>query len=312
MKKSFSPFSFFLLLLYLSSCNNSNTSSSTQSEAETPSDLKSVFINGDSIHYIDVGKGDPVVLVHGSWGDYRTWSPQIDTFANKYRVIAYSRRFAYPNKQIINDSADYSITAHAKDLAEFLQALNLEPAHLVGQSFGAFTALLAAMDHPELIRSLTLGEPPIMSLLPNVPGGDTLINNLNAAIMPVAEAFKNNNHERSASMFLAAVMGDSSYFARLPQRDRVIMLANSLETRGGLFGKNPFPLVICDSLKELKVPVLLVKGEISPLWLTSILDELDSCISNNEKAILRNTSHGLNYENPSDFNKVVRGFIDKH
>ena len=312
MKKSFFQFGFFLLLLYLSSCNNKNTSSSTQDKTVTAFDLKSVFINGDSLHYIDIGKGDPVVLVHGSFGDYREWSAQMDTFANKYRVIAYSRRFAYPNKQIINDSADYSATAHSKDLAEFLKALNLEPVHLVGHSFGAFTALLATMDHPELVRSLTLGEPPVVSLLQNVPGGDTLINNLNATIVPVAEAYKNNDHERAASKFIALAMDDSSYFSRLPQRDRAIMLDNSLEIRGTLFGKNAFHPVSCDSLKELKVPVLLLKGEISPLWIRSIIDELASCISNNEKAILPNTSHGLNYENPSDFNKVVLGFIDKH
>lgn len=60
------------MLFYLCSCNNSNTAK-TQSEAGTEPELKSVFINGDSIHYIDIGKGDPVVFVHGALSDYRTW-----------------------------------------------------------------------------------------------------------------------------------------------------------------------------------------------------------------------------------------------
>ena len=85
---------------------------------------------------------------------------QMDTFSKNHRVIAYSRRYAYPNKQVINDSADYTVTPHAKELAEFIKALNLEQVHLVGHSYGAFTALLATIDHPELVRSLTLGEPP--------------------------------------------------------------------------------------------------------------------------------------------------------
>ena len=110
MKKSFFPFSFFLLLLYLSSCNNSNTSTSTQNKTRTASDVKTIFINGDSIHYIDVGKGDPVVLVHGAFGDYRTWEAQMDTFAQHHRVISYSKRLSYPNNQIINDSTDVSTT----------------------------------------------------------------------------------------------------------------------------------------------------------------------------------------------------------
>ena len=142
MKKQFLPLGFFLLLVYLCSCNNSNTGTTTQSETQAVPEVKSIFINGDSIHYIAIGKGDPIVLVHGSLGDYRTWEAQMDAFAKNHRVIAYSRRYAYPNKQVINDSADYTVTPHAKDLVEFIKALNLEPVHLVGHSYGAFTALL--------------------------------------------------------------------------------------------------------------------------------------------------------------------------
>src|SRR4051812_13419101 len=98
MKKNFFSFSFFLILLYLCSCNNSNTAK-TQSEDGTETELKSIFINGDSIHYIDIGKGDPVVFVHGAFGDYRTWEAQLDTFAQHHRVISYSRRLSYPNSQ---------------------------------------------------------------------------------------------------------------------------------------------------------------------------------------------------------------------
>jgi pimeloyl-ACP methyl ester carboxylesterase len=91
---------------------------------------KAIFINGDSIHYIDEGKGDPVVFVHGAFGDYRTWEAQMDTFALRHRVISYSKRLTYPNNQIINDSTDVTTAGHAKDLAELLKALNLGPVHL--------------------------------------------------------------------------------------------------------------------------------------------------------------------------------------
>ena len=287
-------------------------STTTQNEAQAVPEVKAVFINGDSIHYIDVGKGDPVVLVHGGVGDYRTWGEQMDTFTKNHRVIAYSRRFAYPNKQMINDSADYSVIPHARDLAEFMKALNLEPVHLVGHSYGAFTALLATIDHPELVRSLTLGEPPVMPLLENVPGGDTMLNNFIKASIPAAEAFKNNEEEKAVSIFISAVMGDSLYFSNLPQRLREIMMANVTELRGILSTQNPYPQITCDDLKKIKVPVLLLQGDKSPLFLTSIINELDRCLSNREIATLKNTTHGLNHENPVEFNKIVLGFIDKH
>src|SRR5262245_12953842 len=128
-----------ILAILILSCNDNAGKPGTVSEnAQTAvPEVKSVFVNGDSLHYIDIGKGDPVVFVHGTLDDYRVWQMEMDTFAKNHRVIAYSRRYAYPNKQVINDSADYSVSIHAKDLAEFIRSLNLGPVHLVGHSYGA-------------------------------------------------------------------------------------------------------------------------------------------------------------------------------
>jgi pimeloyl-ACP methyl ester carboxylesterase len=293
--------------------NNNNNGTTTQNKVPEAPEVKSIFINGDSIHYIDVGKGDPVVFVHGAVGDYRTWGAQMDEFAKNHHVIAYSRRFAYPNKQIINDSADLTVVSHSKDLYEFLKALNLGAAHLVGHSFGASIILVTATDHPELVRSLILGEPFVPSLLQNVRGGDTILNNfITNAFMPVAAAFKDNDNEKAVRALVAGVTGDSLYYSRLPHQFHEIMMVNTPELRGIMFSKNIFPQVTCDDIKKIKAPVLLVKGDKSPLVFPSIIDELNRCLNNREKATLLNTSHGLEYENPTEFNKIVLGFIDKH
>jgi len=314
MKKILFPLILMSLLFYLASCNNSDDAANKQGEIHTMPELKSIFINGDSIHYIDVGKGDPVVFIHGTLGDYRTWQGQTDEFAKNYRIIAYSRRFAKPNKQTVNDSADYTVIPHARDLAEFIKSLHFEqPVHLIGHSYGAFAALLTAKDHPELVRSLTLGEPPVASLLQYVRGGDTVLNNfITNAIMPAAEEFKNNNNEKAVTIFIGGVMGDSMYFSKIPPEGRAIMMDNTLELRGSVFTKDLFPAITCDDLKKIKPPVLLLKGDRSPLFFTAITDELNRCLSNKETATLPNASHGLEYENPAEFNKIVIGFIDKH
>ncbi|HEY0608611.1 MAG TPA: alpha/beta hydrolase, partial [Chitinophaga sp.] len=209
MIKHLFPPGFFLLFFYLCICNSSTAQIPKQHQAGADPEIKKILINGDSIHYIERGQGPPVVFVHGALGDYRVWQAQMDTFAEHHRVIAYSRRFAYPNKQVINDSADYSPARHAKDLAAFIKALHLEPVHLVGHSYGAFTALSTTIDHPELVRSLSLGEPPVMSLLPSAPGGDTILRNFfQKALIPAGKAFKSNNNEKAVAIFLGGVMGD--------------------------------------------------------------------------------------------------------
>jgi pimeloyl-ACP methyl ester carboxylesterase len=312
MKKNFFARCSFLLLFYLCIYNLSNTASA-QSAAVSGPEIKSVFINGDSIHYIDVGKGNPVVFVHGAVGDYRTFAAQMDEFAKTHRVIAYSRRFAYPNQQTINDSTRLSVDSHARDLTEFLNTLKLGPVTLYGHSYGANIALLTAIDHPELVSNLILGEPFIPSLMQHVPGGDTILNSfITKAFMPVVEAFKNNNNEEGVKALVNGVMGDSLYYNNLSQKNREVMMANFYEIKGVLSGKDNFPLIGCDDIKKIKAPVLLLKGDKSPVIFSLIIEELNRCLNNREVATLKNTSHGLEYESPAEFNKTVLAFMDKH
>ena len=303
---------FLLLLFCLLSCNNNNTVTTTQDEAIAAPEVKSIFINGDSIHYIDMGKGDPVVFVHGGLADYRIFGTQMDEFAKTHRVIAYSRRFAYPNQQTIIDSTRLSNVSHAKDLAEFLKALKLGPTTLYAHSIGANIALLTVIDHPELVSTLILGEPLISSLVQQVPGGDTVLNNFLTAFVPVVEAFKNNKNEEGVKATLNAVMGDSLYYNRLSQKYRDIHIANFHDFKGFLLGNVNPSLLGCDDVKKIKAPVLLLKGDKSPVVYSLMIEELNRCLSNREMATLANTSHGLQYESPAEFNKIVLAFIDKH
>lgn len=301
----------FAFILFACSSN----SQKTETEAIQPvaPEVKSVFVNGDSLHYIEMGKGDPVVLVHGTLDDYRLWQMQMDTFSKEHRVIAYSRRYAYPNRRVVNDSADYSVTIHAKDLAEFIKAVGPSPVHLVGHSYGAFIALLTAMDHPELVRSVTLGEPPVISFLQHVPGGDTILNSfMTHSLRPAAEAFKAGNDEKAISVFIAGVTGDTGFYAKLPVEEQRKLVENILELRGVALRPTILPPVSCDELKKIKAPVLVMTGEYSPPFFTVINRELSKCLTNKEDVILSRASHGLEFENPVDFNKIVLGFIDKH
>ena len=314
MKKNFYTILFLLMLFSLYSCNRSEPrTAADQKKSLASPEVKSVFINGDSIHYIEIGSGDPVVFVHGTLGDYRGFKGQLDTFATKHRVIVYSRRYAFPDKQTINDSLDYTITPHIKDLTEFLKRLKLGPVHLIGHSLGASVALHVTLNHPELVRTLTLGEPPVISLLNNVAGGDTIWENWETKVkIPAADEFKRGNNERAVDIFVGGIIGDSLAFSKTPETYRDMMMENILELRGIALNDETFIKVTCNELKKIKRPVLLVGGAKSPILLTSILNELEHCLSNKKRVILPNASHGLQNDNPSEFNKITLTFIDSH
>jgi pimeloyl-ACP methyl ester carboxylesterase len=280
-------------------------------ELKTHVELKTVEIDNYIFHYMDIGEGEPVVFVHGSVGDYRVWEAQMEAFSENHRVIALSRRFAYPNDQELKASNDYSVTAHATDLVQFLEKLEDGPVHLVGHSYGAFTSLVATLDHPELVKSLTLGEPPLSSIIMDRPESEEMMSGLiNYVFAPADKAFTQDDEESAVAIFIEGVLADSTYYDNAPQEERDLMLSNTPELRAIVSGADLFPNLSCSDLQELDIPVLLVKGDQSPLFLRMIIDRLSTCLPNNEVLELPNTSHGLEYQNPEGFNAGVLDFIN--
>lgn len=93
--------------------------------------MVTVDINSASLAYVERGSGEPVVFVHGSASDHRTWHLQHDEFGRSFRAIIYSRRHHWPNNPIA-EGIDYSMAEHVDDLEALLQSLDATPAHVVG------------------------------------------------------------------------------------------------------------------------------------------------------------------------------------
>ncbi|WP_430649247.1 alpha/beta fold hydrolase [Bradyrhizobium japonicum] len=271
---------------------------------------KEVGIDGLTLHYIELGQGTPVVLVHGTLEDYRTWDGQLEAFSKGYRLISYSRRYHYPNEWP-KDATDFSVTLHARDLAAFIKALNLPPVHLVGHSYGAFIAFLVARDHPEVIRSLTLGEPPVWPLLKTTPEGNALLSAAITRSIATSEAFKQGNDEEGVRRFVNGVLGDGSY-EKIPPAVLKRVMDNVQELKGEAASRDLFPPTTCEDVQKVKAPTLLVDGELSPKVFHLVDDMLERCLLSVERATIPAASHQMEVENPQAFNDTVLAFIAKH
>src|SRR5947199_2351705 len=91
-----------------------------------------IRVRGVELHYIEKGQGEPLILLHGGQGDYRSWGPQMEAFSQHYHVISYSRRYNYPNNNPL--IKNHSAYVEAEDLAAFIRKLKLKRVHLVGTS----------------------------------------------------------------------------------------------------------------------------------------------------------------------------------
>jgi pimeloyl-ACP methyl ester carboxylesterase len=135
--------------------------------AQEPSTKQLTLRNGITLHYVEQGGGDPVIFVHGSLRDYTHWQEQVSAFAKNHHAIAYSRRYNFPNQNA--PISGYSAVIDAEDLAQLIEALHLGKVEIVGHSYGALAALFLAVHHPDVIRALSLAEPPVIVLPASLP-----------------------------------------------------------------------------------------------------------------------------------------------
>ena len=281
--------------------------------ADCISDIFKTEINETSLHYIECGEGDPVVLVHGTLGDYRSWISQMQPLSQNYKVISYSRRYHYPNPWP-QDVSDFTVNIHAEDLAAFIQSLDLGKVHLIGHSYGAFTSLLVARDYPELVRSVTLGEPPVMSLLASTSHGESFFQDfMKNAMVPSHRAFQNGEIEEGVRLFINGVLGEGSY-KNIPVLGHVSMLENARELMGEMNGVSNagielFPVFTCNDAEKITIPALLVEGERSPEMFGMIHDQLEQCFPKVDRAFIPAASHDLKVHEPPAFSDIVLSFL---
>lgn len=277
------------------------------------SQLHKVLINGLELNYLERGnkEKDHLIFIHGSLEDYRTWSNQLEPFAKFYHIIAYSRRYHFPNT-FGEGTHDYSVELHAHDLAQLIKNLELPPVHIIGSSYGAFVGLFCATRYPQLIKSLVLGEPPILPLLENLVDKNSLVTTFSENIWEKSrDAFEKGDLELGVKIFIDGVIGNGTYdHFSLPTRKKLMDNAPVMKIETS--SKNYFPNFSCEDLQDLKIPTLLLNGENSPKIFYLIANELKRCISTLHQVIIPKSSHGMHTANPQIYNRIVLEFLAEY
>lgn len=162
------------LLLLLSTTSYSAVASGIQSWGES----KFVDVDGVRTHYFEAGSGEAMLLVHGGHygmeGSALGWMPVFTHLAAHFNVIAIDKLGMGLTDKPASDE-EYTMQATVQHLYKFMETLGIDQVHLVGHSRGALPVANIAMNHPELVKTLTLfdtntlapGDPPARG--PNLP-----------------------------------------------------------------------------------------------------------------------------------------------
>jgi non-heme chloroperoxidase len=271
--------------------------------------------NGTKLVYRITGDSGatPVVFVHGSLADLRSWSRQETAFAQRYRVMVYSRRYHRPNAQV-DDAQVYSPKLHSEDLAAMLLTLDLAPAHVVGSGYGAYIALSLALEHPQLVRSLVLAEPPIFPLLTASEAGDSARRTFYTnSLDPARAAFTRGDSVAGLRIFFDAMYGRGS-FDRLSPAAQGEMLAHAFELRREILANREqyFPIISCAALGRVTTPILLIRGDRTPRMFQLVLDELARCLQSDTTVVVPGGGFPVHATNAPYYNTVVTRFLMTH
>lgn len=124
--------------------------------------FQKVQINNISINTLIAGQGQPVLLIHGFPDDHSVWRHQVDALVKAgFQVIAPDMR-GCGKTDISPDLRDYHVDALSKDLAQLLDALNIDRVYLAGHDWGAAIGWTFAMLYPERVikyAALSVGYP---------------------------------------------------------------------------------------------------------------------------------------------------------
>ena len=267
-----------------------------------------LLLDDVELHYIERGRGEPLILLHGGQGDYTAWETHIDAFARSYRVISYSRRYHYPNDNPL--VPNHSALTDAADLAAMIAELGLGKTHLVGTSYGAFTALALAVSQPAVVRTLVLAEPPVHAWAADSRRGAALYRQFMTAVHePARAAFAANNDTEAMRIFIDAFDGNGT-FARLAEPRRASIMRNARFFKAITASSDPFPNLPKDAVAQLTMPVLIVRGDSTDALHRLFTEEVERAIPHSQSAVIPRAGHGSPRQNPEAFIAAALEFLE--
>jgi pimeloyl-ACP methyl ester carboxylesterase len=271
--------------------------------------IKQATLDGATFVYQEQGDGAPVVFVHGCCTDYRAWEAQREAIASHYRFIAFNLRY-HGNAPWSDDGSKYSVKTHVDDVAAFIHGLNAGPVDLVGWSYSGPIVLLVALQHPELVRSLTVYEPSAGAFVTDLASLKSVGEDRQAMMGPVIAASKSGDVAGVARLVPAGVNNQPNFFDTATPEIRSMFLDNA-RTVALLLASPPPPPITCDQLREIKVPALIARGEATRTSFRISTEAAANCIPGAKVGIIPGGRHLAMIQQPEAFNMALLQFLTK-
>jgi pimeloyl-ACP methyl ester carboxylesterase len=262
--------------------------------------MRQAQVSGLRIAYRQAGEGPPIVLLHGGAEDSRSWMRQLDGLADEFTVLAWDAPGCGESTDV---PESWRLPEFADALAEWLGAVNVERPHLLGLSWGSSVALEFYRRHPAVPASLILASA-YAGWAGSLPPEEVAARH--ASILAVADLPREE--------LLKGWPGVLSGAASPALVDEVLSIAadNSGRAHPGGYRALAHSMAEADLravLPSIRVPVLLLYGELDERSPLSVAEDLRARIPGAELVVIPGVGHLANVEAPGEFNAHVRRFV---
>jgi len=245
---------------------------------------------GAEIYYEAVGSGPAILFAHGAGGNAASWWQQVPHFRADHRVITFDHRGFGRSR-----CAPELFAAHHfdTDALAILDAEGIDRADVVCQSMGGWTGVRLAVNAPERVRALVLG---------NTPGAiytDALREQMRGLVARPADG-------DLTAMTLGAPFRDGNpdgaylYSALTAFNVTPMPLAALMARDAFVSAPRPFP-----------VPVLMIASDLDVTFPPALLRQTATLIEA-QFSLVEGAGHSTYFERPATFNALVRDFLTRH
>lgn len=262
-------------------------------------------INGVSLYWEAKGDGEPVILVHGSWGDHNNWAQVVPALSRSLRVVTYDRRGHSASER---PPGQGSIDEDVADLAALIEHVFGGPAHVVGNSFGAAISLRLAIRRPELIRSVTAHEPPLFELLEGEADVAPALAIVRGRIAAVARLLQEGDMPAGAQLFVETIAFGPGAWAQLPQPVRDTFIYNA-PTWLDEFQEPQSLNLDLERLSAFHGPALLSFGGASPPFFPMVVEHVARALPHAKRHVFPHAGHVPHLSHPQEYIALIDGFI---
>ena len=262
-------------------------------------------VNGVELQYKVEGSGEAVLLIStGPIADSFLPLLSENTLVERFRLIAYRQR-----RMVEGSQRPVSFAEHAADAAALLSQLGIRRAHVAGHSTGAAIALQLAVDHPALVHTLALFEPPLLS----VPSAAAFFDRAG----PALAAYGYGDREGAMAAFLSMVCSleweacQAVVEGRLPGG-----VARAIKDADSFF-ESYLPALSAWQFGQAEIakvsqPVLSVMGTETEQLFADSHQLLHSWFPQVEDCKVQGVAHLLHLQRPEPVAAGVAGFFARH